>query len=226
LHCCQVDFTQAFPQAEIDIPVFLCLPARWKYTNADGNTDYCLELTKNLYGTKQAAQGWFLHLWDGLFSTGFQQSNVDPCLFIQSNCILVVYTNDCLIFGPLASQVQAVFTSLQYTFLFKDKGEVKDFLGICVSHDPTNGTITLTQPGLIDSVLQDLGLLNDNVHDDPHPVKYKFTPSVSILHPNPDGLPQEESWHYCSVVGKLNFVVANTCPDISFAIHQCAKFSN
>jgi len=39
----------------------------------------------------------------------------------------------------------------------KDEGEVKDFLGIHVSSNPEQGTITLTQPGLVDSVLQDLG---------------------------------------------------------------------
>jgi len=84
----------------------------------------------------------------------------------------------------------------------------------------------LTQPSLIDSVLQDLGLLNDNTKDNPHPVKHKFTPAASILHTDSDGLPQEESWHYCSVVGKLNFIAANTHPDISFAVYQCAKFAN
>jgi len=80
LHCCQVDFTQAFPQAAIDTPVFLCMPAGWQYTDEYGNKDNCLELTKNLYGTKQAACGWFLHLCDGLLSKGFKQSTIDPCL--------------------------------------------------------------------------------------------------------------------------------------------------
>jgi len=125
LHCCQVDFTQAFPQAKINVPVYLWMPAGWKYTDANGNSDYCLELLKNLYGTKQAARRWFLHLWDGLLSKGFWQSTVDPCLFFSSDCILIVYTDDCLIFGPSAAQVQLVITSLQQTFLMKDEGEVK-----------------------------------------------------------------------------------------------------
>jgi len=45
----------------------------------------------------------------------------------------------------------------------------------------------------------------------------------SILHQD---LPWQESWHYCSVIGKLNFISANTHPDLSFAVHQCTKFSN
>jgi len=67
----------------------------------------------------------------------------------------------------------------------KDEGEVKDFLGICITHDATNGTITLTQPGLIKSVLQDLGLLTKDSDN----IQPKYTPASSILHPNPDGLP-------------------------------------
>jgi len=138
-----------------------------------------------MYGTKQAAWGSFLHLQDsGLLSNGFTQSKIDPCLFFHLDCILVVYTDDCLIFGPLAQQVQAIIASLQQTFLMKDEGEVKDFLSICVVHDPWNGTITLTQPGLIDSVLTNLGLLPA----DSTAVIHKFTPAPLILHPNPNGL--------------------------------------
>jgi len=222
LHCRQVDFTQAFPQADIDIPVYLRMPAGWSYTDVQGNSDYWLELTKNLYGTKQAARGWFLHLRDGLIKQGFQQSTIDPCLFFRKDCILVVYTDDCLIFGPSAAQVQAVIRSLQTTFLLKDEGEVKDFLGIRVHRDPNHRTITLTQPGLIDSVLTDLGLLDDTQN----PVQHKFTPATTVLHPDSDGAPRQENWHYRSVIGKLNFIAANTHPDLSFAIHQCAKFSN
>jgi len=62
LHCRQVDFTQVFPQTDINVPVFLHMPTRWHYKDNDGNMDYCLELTKNLYGTKPAVHGWFLHL--------------------------------------------------------------------------------------------------------------------------------------------------------------------
>jgi len=68
----------------------------------------------------------------------------------------------------------------------------------------------------------DLGLLSS----DGRPVQHKFTPATSILHPDTDGAPCQEHWHYWSVIGKLNFIAANTRPDISFAVHQCTKFSN
>ena len=32
-------------------------------------------------------------------------------------------------------------------------------------------------------------------------------------------------FHYCSVIGKLNFLEKSTCLDISISMHQCACFS-
>jgi len=133
---------------------------------------------------------------------------------------LVVYTDDCLIFGPTAQHVQTVIQSLQTSFLLKDEGEVKDFLGIHIYRDLVNQTITLTQPGLIDSVLIDLGFLEAISN----PVQHKFTPATSVLHPDSDGAPWQEAWHCRLAISKLNFIAANTHPDLSFASPMCKVF--
>ena len=36
----------------------------------------------------------------------------------------------------------------------------------------------------------------------------------------------QPEFHYCSVIGKLNFLEKSTRPDISFSVHQCARFSD
>jgi hypothetical protein len=104
-----VDYTQAFPQAELPDPVFMRIPQGW-YIDKDGklqphpdskhnDTHHYIKLRKNLYGCKQAARNWFQHLNLGLQSQGFIQSKIDPCLYLRSDCIMVVYTDDCLIFA-------------------------------------------------------------------------------------------------------------------------------
>jgi hypothetical protein len=38
-------------------------------------------------------------------------------------------------------------------------------------------------------------------------------------------VPWQDSWNYRSATGKLNYITQNTCPDISFAVYQCAHYS-
>ena len=46
------------------------------------------------------------------------------------------------------------------------------------------------------------------------------------MHPDKDGAEREfaDKWIYRSIIGKMNYLAMNTRPDISFAVHQCAKY--
>jgi hypothetical protein len=48
--------------------------------------------------------------------------------------------------------------------------------------------------------------------------------SSHILQRDQNGIPIQRSWHYCAVIGKLNFIEKSTRPDIAHATHQCARF--
>jgi hypothetical protein len=119
LKTCQVDYTQAFPQAPLDDPVYMRLPQGW-FVNSFGelqqhsnpkfrDKEHFLQLKKNLYGCKQAARNWFKYLSQGLLSQGFVQSKIDPCLYLRHDCLMVVYTNDCLIFARSDTVIDDVF---------------------------------------------------------------------------------------------------------------------
>jgi len=222
----QVDYTQAFPQARLDNPVYMRLPQGF-YVSSDGHlqqhTDptyndrtHFIKLKYNLYGCKQAARNWFAHLNKGLISLGFTPSKFDPCLYFRHDCILTVYTDDCLIFACQDSTINDLITSLSEIFLLQDQDDIHDYLGVRVTKDAHTKTITIQQPGLIQSILQDLNLLHDS--------KPKDTPSLGILHPDRSGAPRQDTWNYRSVIGKLNYLAQNTCPNISFAVHQCAQY--
>ena len=76
----------------------------------------------------------------------------------------------------------------------------------------------MIQTGLINSILSDVGITND--------CNVSYTPSNQVLHPDTTGPPWRETWNYRSVIGKLNFLAQNTRPDISMAVHNCARFCN
>jgi hypothetical protein len=54
--------------------------------------------------------------------------------------------------------------------------------------------------------------------------KGRAEPLSIILCRNLDGKPFDEKWDYRLVIGKLNFLEKSTCPEIAYAVHQCARF--
>jgi hypothetical protein len=222
----QVDYTQAFPQAILEDAVFMKVPQGW-FVNQKGDlqqhtdpkyndTSHYLRLKRNLYGCKQAAQNWFKHLANGLIAEGFTQSKTDSCLFLRHDCILVVYIDDCLIFSKESSTIDQLIKSLSKTFLLQDEGDVSAFLGVQIQKDKTTKTISLTQPGLIEQVIKDVGLDQYS--------KGKDTPVDSILYNDCEGPDRVDSWNYRSIIRKLNYIANNTWPKISMAVHQCACY--
>ena len=220
----QVDFTQAFTQSPIDTDVYMRIPQGWfahqghlrqhpDPTHRDAS--HFIRLAKTLYGVKQAARQWYAYIHQGLLALGFRCSCIDPCLFIRKDCIILLYVDDCLLFGTSTAVIDDIIANLSRNYIIGEQGSVQDFLGIRISSDAT-GTITFHQEGLITSILQDLHLLNGVP---------KFTPAVHVLHPDETGSPREELWNYRSIVGKLNFLSQMTRPDISMAVHNCARFS-
>jgi len=226
LHTRQVDYTSAFPQADLDVPVYMRVPQGW-YVDSTGklaqhrdskfqDKDHYLKLKKNLYGCKQAAHNWFKKLSEGLLREGFVKSKTDSCLFMRHDCIIVVYVDNCLFFSPNKSMIGSVIASLSTTFKLKDEGDVSAFLAVQINKDPKAKTISFTQPGLIDQIIRDVGITRSS--------KGKDTPVDSILYADADGPPRVESWNYRSILGKLNYLANYTRPDISMAVHQCARF--
>ena len=217
----QIDFTQAFPQAAPTEDVYMHLPQNWECKDADGNDDYVIKLERNLYGTATGARNWYQKLSGGLLGRGFVQSKIDPCLFLRDDCMVVVYTDDCICFSRESETATQLISDLKTDgFLLKDEGDAKDFLGVRIETDEATGKIEMTQTGLIESILHDLGLTNTP--------KTKSTPASGILHKDENGAGRIEydKWNYRSVIGKMNYLAMNTRPDIAFAVHQCAKFCN
>jgi hypothetical protein len=76
----------------------------------------------------------------------------------------------------------------------------------------------MSQPQLIEKILKDVVLS--------HGANTKSTPCrQSILQRDLRGAPRKGKFHYRSVVAKLNFLEKGTRPDIAYATHECARFS-
>jgi hypothetical protein len=215
----QIDFTQAFPQAKLKEEIYLRFPARFEHRN----DKWALKLKGNLYGLVQASRNWFLKLsaiYEGL---GFKQSKSDPCLFLQKDMIIVLYTDECLLYARDNTDIDKFFKTLRddYKLTLNDPDPIDDFLGIHFSHQD-NGELHMRQTGLIDAVTESAHIPKGRLKNTPTP----DTPClIAILHADTEGRARQESWNYPSVIGQLNYLAQNSRPDISFAVHQCARLS-
>jgi hypothetical protein len=212
----QLDFVQAFPQAPVESELYMDLPKGY-IVNGERN-NHALKLLRNVYGQKQAGRVWNEFLIKGLKEIGFVQSQHDMCMLWRSSCIIVIYTDDTIVAGLNMEAVDKAILDIGNKFVITSSLSVDDFLGVHLQFDKAENSISFTQPQLIKSIIKDLGL--------DHNSKPRRTPTVSnvILHAHHGSPPHNEAWHYRSVIGKLNYIEKSTRPDISFAVHQCARF--
>lgn len=91
--------------------------------------------------------------------------------------------------------------------------------------------IEMSQPHLIQQILQDLNLvppIGATTKTSKYMPKVLDIPEMStiILEHDPNGKPHKESWHYCSIIGKLNYLEKSSCLDLAYPVHNCALFSS
>lgn len=213
----QLDFVLAFPQAPVETDLYMEIPAGFKLETV--TTKKVLKLKNNLYGQKQAGRVWNLFLTEGLNQLGFTQSKHDPCIFWRASVIIIIYTDDTIVTGPKESLIDQAIKDIGEKFEITNKESVDDFLGVKIIRDEVNGTLTLTQPQLINSILDDLGL------DEKSNSRLIPALSTKILQKYETSAPHNEEWHYRSVIGKLNYLEKSSRPDLAYSVHQCARFS-
>jgi hypothetical protein len=157
-----------------------------------------------------------------LLKIGFKPSKIDECVFYYGKTIFIVYTDDTILNGPDQQEIDDLIKKLGKVFKIEDQGNLSDYLGIKIERN-SNGTMEWTQPVLIASVLKDLGL---DKQDTKNPPKVKSTPasSTTVLTDFKEDKDHDKKFDYRQVIGKLLYLEKSTRPDISCAVHQCARF--
>ena len=224
----QIDFTSAFVHADIDKPpdfdqltpeqqsrqgVFMEMPRGFSQPGK------VLKLKKSLYGLKQAPMVWFNHLKSKLEHAGFVQCvDVDQCLFVSDKVILLCYVDDCLLYAQNQEDIQEVVQKLRdQKMQLEEESSVEGFLGVDIHRNKTAGTITLTQRGLINRIIEALG-----VEDLPS----VSTPADRILHKDENGDPATGDFNYASVIGMAWYLYGHSRSELGFALSQASRFTH
>ena len=171
LPACAIDFVLAFPQAKLDVPVFMELPVGTD-PGSGNRADYLIEFKKSLYGSKQASLNWFNMLKQGLEDRGYKSSDVDPCVFLSKDAIVLTYVDDCLILAKSNDVIDKLVRSLKdgkENFDFTDDGDIKYYLGVEFNRS-SDGTIELKQEFLIERIIKALNFDSSKLSSKPTPV--------------------------------------------------------
>ena len=154
-----IDFVLAFPQVDLGADVFMELPFGFEF---GPKGKFVLKLNKNLYGLKSAASNWFLKISKGLESENFVKSEVDQCVFIRHDCIVLVYVDDVIALARDGSVPDKLVANLkEKQFDLTDDGTLDKYLGVDIKHN-LDGSFELSQPYLIERTLKVLGVEGDS----------------------------------------------------------------
>jgi hypothetical protein len=145
----QIGFTQAFPQEKFKEDIYLRFPAGFEHENEK----WALKLKRNLYGLIQASRNWSLKLSAIYERLGFKQSKSDSCMFLRKDMIIVIYTDDCLLYARDKKEIESFMKTLRddYTLTLNNPDPIEDFLGIHFSHQD-NGELHMSLTGHIDAI--------------------------------------------------------------------------
>jgi len=123
-------------------------------------------------------------------------------------------------FSPSKKDVDLLIAALKGTFVLTDEGDVSAYLGIQIEKyrdEKENETLMMSQPHLIQRILDTINLMDQHLHDTPAEPK-------KLLTKDTEGERRKCEWSYHSILGMLNYL-CTTRPKILFAVHQCAQFS-
>ncbi len=121
-----------------------------------------------------------------------------------------------MFYSPKPEYIDEVIQKLQDKNMdLEEEEDVAGFLGVHIKRNESNGTIMLTQSGLINHIVDTL-----NLHSQP----WKLTPESAAdpLVMDADGNPPDSTYSYASVVSMLQYLQAHSRPDMTFAVSQSA----
>ena len=112
-----------------------------------------VKLDRTLYGIKQAGRQWSAVLCQTLVDEdGLEQCRADPCVYRKMvKLIFVVHVDDILVSGEKEA-CEELHHTLSEHFPTENLGELKWYLGCAVERNWQQGSVTIKQPVMIDTL--------------------------------------------------------------------------
>ncbi|CAI7913192.1 unnamed protein product [Closterium sp. NIES-54] len=214
-----LDFSTAFLQGSLHEDIWLRRPPGFTGSFPPGTQ---WSLRRPVYGLRQAPREWHDTLWTTLEALGFAPSTADPSLFLRTDTSLspfyiLVYVDDLVFATADTAGLAHVKSKLQKRYTCTDLGELRRFLGLRITRDRAQHTITLTQSHMVQQVLQRF----DFMYSSPQATPLSTRHSLSAL---PSDESVEPSGPYPELVGCLMYLMTCTRPDLAYPLSILARY--
>ncbi|CAI7748251.1 unnamed protein product [Closterium sp. NIES-53] len=214
-----LDFSTAFLQGSPHEEIWLRRPPGFTGSFPPGTQ---CSLRRPVYGLRQAPREWHDTLRTTLAALGFAPSTADPSLFLRTDTSLppfyvLVYVDDLVFATADTAGLAHVKSELQKRHTCTDLGELRSYLGLQITRDRAQRTITLTQSHMVQQVLQCF----DFTYSSPQATPLSTRHSLSAL---PSDESVEPSGPYPELVGCLMYLMTCTRPDLAYPLSILARY--
>ncbi|CAI7910912.1 unnamed protein product [Closterium sp. NIES-54] len=214
-----LDFSTAFLQGSLHEEIWLRRPPGFTGSFPPGTQ---WSLRRPIYGLRQAPREWHDTLRTTLAALGFAPSTADPSLFLRTDTSLppfyvLVYVDDLVFATADTAGLAHVKSELQKRHTCTDLGELRSYLGLQITWDRAQHTITLTQSHMVQQILQRFNF----TYSSPQATPLSTRHSLSAL---PSDESVEPSGPYPELVGCLMYLMTCTRPDLAYPLSILARF--
>ncbi|CAI7887055.1 unnamed protein product [Closterium sp. NIES-53] len=214
-----LDFSIAFLQGSLHEEIWLRRPPGFTGSFPAGTQ---WSLVRPVYGLREAPREWHDKLRTTLAALGFAPSTADPSLFLRIATTLppfyvLLYVDDVVFASADTEALAHVKSELQKRHTCTDLGELTSYLGLRITRDRAQRTITLTQSHMVQQVLQRFGFTYSSPQSTPLPTGHSLSspPSDESLEP---------SGPYPELVGCLMYLMTCTRPDLAYPLSLLARY--
>ncbi|CAI7866210.1 unnamed protein product [Closterium sp. NIES-54] len=214
-----LDFSTTFLQGSLHEEIWLRRPPGFTGSFPAGTQ---WSLRRPVYGLRQAPHEWHDTLRTTLAALGFAPSTAVPSLFLSTDTTLppfyvLVYVDD-LVFATADTKALAhVKSELQKRHTCTDLGELTSHLGLRITQDRVQRTITLTQSHMVQQVLQRVGFTYSSPQSTPLPTGHSLSAPPSDESVEPSG-------PYPELVSCLMYLITCTRLDLEYPLSLLARY--
>ena len=179
-----------------------------------------------MYGLKQGARNWYKALCKAMEELGFTRTEADHRVFYKvvdkDIVILAVHVDDCAVTGSSMPIIEEFMVNMNKKYKLTDTGPASWLLGIKISRDLTNNTLSLSQHAYIEAIITKYNF------NDLKPLAIPIDPSIPLSKTQSpsklEDIARMKNVPYREAVGSLMYAAMGTRPDIAFATSTVAQF--